>query len=63
MSENLKILLEKIQYGECYWTICCDLKVIALLMCLQLGHNKFCRFLCEFDNRDKKNHYIDKKRP
>ena len=30
--ENLKILLEKIQYDKYCWTICCDLKVIALLM-------------------------------
>jgi len=35
--ENLKILLEKIQYNKYCWTICCDLKVIALLMGLQLG--------------------------
>ena len=30
--ENLKILLEKIQYDKYCWTICCDLKVISLLM-------------------------------
>ena len=30
--ENLKILLEKLQYDKYCWTICCDLKVIALLM-------------------------------
>ena len=35
--ENLKILLEKTQYDKYCWTICCDLKVIALLMGLQLG--------------------------
>ena len=32
MFENKKILLEKFQYGQYCWTICCDLKVIALLM-------------------------------
>ena len=56
--ENLKILLENIQYDKCCWTICCDLKVTALLMGLQLGYTKFCCFLCEWDSRDKKNHYI-----
>ncbi|GFG31131.1 hypothetical protein Cfor_10720, partial [Coptotermes formosanus] len=30
--ENMKILLEKIQYDKYCWTICCDLKVTALLM-------------------------------
>jgi len=61
--ENLKILLEKIQYDKYCWTICCDLKVIALLMGLQLGYTKFCCFLCEWDSRDKKNHYIKKELP
>jgi len=56
--KNLKILLEKIQYEKYCWTICCDLKVIALLMGLQLGYTKFCCLLCEWDSRDKKNHYI-----
>ena len=59
MYENLKILLEKIQYDTYRWTICCDLKVIALLMGLQLGYTKF-YFLCEWDGRDKRNHYIKK---
>ena len=56
----MKILLEKIQYDKYCWTICCDLKVIALLMGLQLGYTKFCCFLCKWDSRDKKNHYIKK---
>ena len=62
MYENLKILLEKIQYDTYRWTICCDLKVIALLMGLQLGYTKF-YFLCEWDGRDKRNHYIKKEWP
>jgi len=61
--ENLKILLEKIQYDKYCWTICCDLKVIALLMGKQIGYTKFCFFLCEWDSRDKKNHYIKKEWP
>ena len=61
--ENFKILLEKIQCDKDCWTICCDLKVIALLMGLQLGYTKFCCFLCEWDSRDKKNHYIKKEWP
>ena len=61
--ENLKILLEYIQYDKYCWIICCDLKVIALLMGLQLAYTKFCCFLCEWDSRDRKNHYIKKEWP
>ena len=61
--ENLKILLEKIQYFKYCWTICCELKVIALLTGLRLLYTKFCCFLCEWDSRDKKNHYIKKEWP
>ena len=53
--KRMKILLEKIQYDKCCWTICYDLKVTALLMDWQLGYTKFCCFLCEWDSRDKKN--------
>ena len=58
--EHLKILLEKIQYDKYCWTICCDLKVIALLMRLQFGNTKF---FYEWDSRDKKNNYIKKEWP
>ena len=32
-------------------------------MGLQLGYTKFCCFLCEWDSRDKINHYIKKEWP
>ena len=32
MYENLKIMLEKNQYDKYCWTVCGNLKVIALLM-------------------------------
>jgi hypothetical protein len=43
--------------------ICGDLNVIALLVGLQLGYTKYCCFLCEWDSRDRKNHYIQKQSP
>jgi hypothetical protein len=52
--ENTKLLLEKIHYTKCKWIICGDLKVIALLLGLQLGCTKYCCFVCEWDNRDRK---------
>jgi hypothetical protein len=61
--DNLKFLLEKLQYNKYCWVICCDLKVVALLTGLQLGYTKYCCFLCEWDSRDKKNHYINKQWP
>lgn len=61
--ENMKLVLEKIQYGKYEWNICGDLKVIALLLGLQLGFTKFCCFLCEWDSRDKKSHYVKKSWP
>ena len=57
---NMSVILEKIQYNKYQWNICGDLKVIALLLGMQLGYTKFCCFLCEWDNRDRKSHYVRK---
>ena len=48
--ENIKLLLEKLQYEKYNWKICGDLTVTALL----LGYTKFCCLLHEWDSRDKK---------
>jgi hypothetical protein len=61
--ENMKLLLEKIQYGKYNWNICGDLKVTALSLGLELGCSKFYCFLCEWDRRDRKHHYIQKQWP
>ena len=45
--ENLKQLLNKLEYNKYGWHICGDLKVVSLLMGLQLGYMKYCCFLCE----------------
>ena len=58
--DSMKLLLQKIKYEEHKWSICGDLKVVALLLGMQLGYTKFCCFLCEWDSRDKKNHYEKK---
>jgi hypothetical protein len=60
---NLAILLEKISYNEYEWHICADLKVITILMGMQTGYTKYCCFLCEWDSRDRKQHYVKKKWP
>jgi len=58
--ESAKLLLGKIKYDDFNWKLCGDLKVVALLLGMQLGYTKYCCFLCEWDSRDKKNHYVNK---
>jgi hypothetical protein len=58
--EIMKLLLGKIKYDEFKWKLFGDLKVVALLLGMQLGYTKCCCFLCEWDNRDKKNYCVNK---
>ena len=55
--ESMKLLLRKINYDEFKWKLRGDLKVVALLLGMQLGYTKYCCYLCQWDSRDKKNHY------
>ena len=43
--ENIKILMEAINYDKFKWQICGDLNVIALLLALQQGFTKHCCFI------------------
>jgi hypothetical protein len=58
--ESMKPLLGKIKYDEFKWKLCGDLKFVALLIGMQFRYTKYCCFLCEWDSRDKKNHYVNK---
>jgi len=58
--ESMKLLLGKIKYDEFKWKLFGDLKVVALLLGMQLGYKKYCCLLCDWDSRDKKNHYVNK---
>jgi hypothetical protein len=56
-----------IQYEKYSWYMCGDLKVIAgdlkviaLLLGLQLGYTEFCCFLCQWDSRDRRTHFVKK---
>jgi len=49
--ENMKILMEVINYDKFKWQICDDLKVIALLLGLQQVFTKYYCFICEWDSR------------
>ncbi|GBN31814.1 hypothetical protein AVEN_222245-1 [Araneus ventricosus] len=58
--ETLKYMLSSIECSKHSWHICADLKGIAVLVGLQAGYTKFCCFLCQWDSRDRKKHYIKK---
>lgn len=58
--ENMQLILDKIKYNEFEWALCSDLKVVALVSGMQTGNTKFSCFLCEWDSRMPKNHYIQK---
>jgi len=63
LYENMKILIEAINYDKFKWQICCDLKAIALLFRLQHGFTKSCCFVCEWDSRARSLHYSRKDWP
>ena len=54
--ENMKILLESINYYKFKWKICGDLTVIALLLGLQRVFKIYCCFFGEWDSRDRALH-------
>ena len=58
--ERMKLLLGRIQYDEFKWKLFGDHKVVVLLIGMQLGYTKYRCFLCKWDSRDKKNHYVIK---
>jgi len=61
--ENMKILLEAIDYYKFKWQICGEIKVIALLLGQQRVFTKYCCFICEWDSRDRALHYSRKDWP
>jgi len=56
----MALLLGKIKYDEFKTKLCGCLEIVALLLGMQLGYTNYCCFLCEWDSRDKKNHYVNK---
>jgi hypothetical protein len=55
--KNMDLLLTAISYSKYGWKICGDLHVIGLLLEIQSGYAKFCRFLCEWYSRANDKHY------
>lgn len=61
--ENLALVLNKIKYADHGWTICGDLKVISMILGRQGGYTKFPCFICEWDSRDKTQHWVKREWP
>lgn len=61
--QNMKIVLENIEYHTHKWMVCGDFKVIGLLLGLQAGFTKMPCFLCEWDSRARAKHWIIKDWP
>jgi len=61
--ENMKILLDKLKYLDHAWKVCVDIKVLNMLQGQQSGYTKFPCLLCEWDSRDRKNHWIGRDWP
>ena len=58
--ENLKILLQSMQYDKHQWSIYSNIKVIGLLLAQQSGFTNYPSFLCEWDIRARNEHWIKK---
>jgi hypothetical protein len=58
--ESVRLLLDKISYETHRWIICVDLKMVNFLLGQQSGYTKFPCFICLWDSRDDKNHWIRK---
>lgn len=55
--EDMKFLLESLQYSQHNWKICGDLKMISIVLGLQAGYTKHPCFLCLWDSRADDRHY------
>lgn len=54
----LQHVLTKIKYQDHKWKICGDFKIIAMILGMQGGYTKYCCFLCEWDSRARKEHFV-----
>ena len=60
---NIKVVLESLQYHAHRWLICVDLKMINVFLGQQGGHTKYLCFLCHWDSRATAEHGLKRKWP
>ena len=63
MKENHESIWESLSMANFKYKLCGDLTFVALLLGMQHGYTKHCCFLCEWDSRDKNNHYVNELQP
>ena len=56
--EDIKYVLNSLQYGQHNWKICGDLKIVSVILGLQAGYTKYPCFLCLWDPRADDRHYV-----
>src|SRR6218665_156373 len=61
--DNIKIVLERLQYHDHGWVICFDLKMVNFLLGQQGGYIKYHCFLCYWDIRSTVDHWMKKNWP
>ena len=49
--ENVKVMLQLINYNLYSWSVCCDFKIIGFRQGLQSGYTKHLCFLCLWNSR------------
>lgn len=59
----MKLILETKKYSQHNWLIYGDLEILTILLGQQSGNTKYPCFLCLWDSRDRKMHYVKKKWP
>lgn len=57
--DTMKTIRDLTKFDEHGWKICCDLKVVAILMGIKQGFSKHQCFLCVWEGRKKEFHYTD----
>ena len=61
--ENVKEILNCMNYKTYQWHICSNLKIVTTLMGLQKSYSKFCCFVCMWDSRARSVLYSKKNCP
>lgn len=59
--ESMALILDKLNYPQHKWRLCCDLKVVGFLMGLKKGNTTYPCFLCEWDHGKRNLHYTNTK--
>ena len=60
---NIKTVLQKLDYISHQWLFCVDLKMINFLLGQPRGYTKYSCFICLWNSRAREDHWVKKRRP